>query len=130
MQSPYYLIRTCAGNTFIVDISGSPSLGDIVLLTFEGLTPYGCYEVVDYSVGPSTDVATIEDTFTSCEECGMVYTGTTVDQFYEYNNFCCDPVSGYTGTGTVYPHPEYATNGGVAIQSMSVTLGGLNGLNN
>ena len=35
-----------------------------------------------------------------------------------------------TGTGTVYPHPEYATNGGVAIQLMSVKLGGLNGLNN
>jgi hypothetical protein len=130
MQSPYYLISTCDGNTFIVDIPESPSVGEVLLLTFEGITPYGCYVVLDNSIGPATDTATIDDTFATCEECGASYTGTTVDTFYEYNNFCCDPVSGYTGTGTIYPHPEYATNGGVAIQSMSVTLGGLNGLNN
>ena len=131
MQAPYYLISTCEGNTLIVDITGgTPSIGDVVLLTFQGITPYGCYVVLDYSIGPIIDTASLDDTFTSCEECGTVYTGNTVDKLYEYNGFCCDPVSGYTGSGTTYPHPEYATNGGVAIQSMSVTLGGLNGLNN
>lgn len=130
MQAPYYLISTCDGNTLVADISGSPSIGEVLLLTFEGLTPYGCYVVLDYSVGPNTDTATIDDTFESCEECGASYTGSTVDKFYEYNGFCCDPTSGYTGSGTAYPHPEYATNGGVAIQLMSVALGGFNGLNN
>jgi hypothetical protein len=98
--------------------------------TFENLTPYGCYIVDGLSFGPIVDTATVINSFDSCEECGTEYTGTTVDTFYEYNGFCCDPVSGYTGSGTVYPHPEYGTDGGIAIQSMSVKLGGFNGLNN
>ena len=105
-------------------------LGQTILATFENLTPYGCYIVDGLDFGPIEDSATVIDTFESCEECGTVYTGTTVDVFYAYNGFCCDPVSGYTGSGTVYPHPEYGTDGGIAIQSMSVKLGGFNGLNN
>ena len=130
-SAPYWLIRNCGGGgVFSVEINGSFRLGQIILGTFENLTPYGCYIVDGLSFGPIVDTATVINSFDSCEECGTEYTGTTVDTFYEYNNFCCDPVSGYTGTGTVYPHPVYATNGGVAIQSMSVKLGGLNGLNN
>jgi hypothetical protein len=130
-SAPYWLIRNCGGGgVFSVEITGSFSLGQIILATFENLTPYGCYIVDGLSFGPIVDAATVINSFETCAECGTEYTGTTVDTFYEYNNFCCDPVSGYTGTGTVYPHPEYATNGGVAIQLMSVKLGGLNGLNN
>ena len=130
-SAPYWLIRNCGGGgVFSVEINGSFRLGQIILGTFENLTPYGCYIVDGLSFGPVVDTATVVNSFDSCEECGTEYTGTTVDTFYEYNNFCCDPVSGYTGTGTVYPHPVYATNGGVAIQSMSVKLGGFNGLNN
>jgi hypothetical protein len=129
--APYWLIRNCGGGgVFSVEIDASVRLGQTILATFENLTPYGCYIVDGYDFGPIVDTATVINTFDSCEECGTEYTGTTVDTFYEYNGFCCDPVSGYTGSGTVYPHPEYATNGGIAIQSMSVKLGGFNGLNN
>jgi hypothetical protein len=129
--APYWLIRNCGGGgVFSVEIDASVRLGQTILATFENLTPYGCYIVDGYDFGPIVDTATVINTFDSCEECGTEYTGTTVDTFYEYNNFCCDPVSGYTGTGTVYPHPEYGTQGGIAIQSMSVKLGGFNGLNN
>ena len=129
--APYWLIRNCGGGgVFSVEISGSFRLGQTILATFENLTPYGCYIVDGLDFGPIVDTATVINSFDDCAECGTEYTGTTVDTLYEYNNFCCDPVSGYTGTGTVYPHPEYATNGGVAIQLMSVKLGGLNGLNN
>jgi hypothetical protein len=130
-SAPYWLIRNCGGGgVFSVEISGSFRLGQIILGTFENLTPYGCYIVDGLSFGPIVDTATVINSFDSCEECGTEYTGNTVDTFYEYNNFCCDPVSGYTGTGTVYPHPEYGTQGGIAIQSMSVKIGGFNGLNN
>jgi hypothetical protein len=129
--APYWLIRNCGGGgVFSVEITGSFRLGQIILGTFENLTPYGCYIVDGLSFGPIVDTATVINSFDSCEECGTEYTGTTVDTFYEYNGFCCDPVSGYTGSGTVYPHPEYGTDGGIAIQSMSVKLGGFNGLNN
>jgi hypothetical protein len=129
--APYWLIRNCGGGgVFSVEIDASVRLGQTILATFENLTPYGCYIVDGYDFGPIVDTATVINTFDSCEECGTEYTGNTVDTFYEYNNFCCDPVSGYTGTGTVYPHPEYGTQGGIAIQSMSVKIGGFNGLNN
>jgi hypothetical protein len=129
--APYWLIRNCGGGgIFSVEITGSFRLGQIILGTFENLTPYGCYIVDGLSFGPIVDTATVINSFDSCEECGTEYTGTTVDTFYEYNGFCCDPVSGYTGSGTTYPHPEYGTDGGIAIQSMSVKLGGFNGLNN
>jgi hypothetical protein len=130
-SAPYWLIRNCGGGgVFSVEITGSFRLGQIILGTFENQTPYGCYIVDGLSFGPIVDTATVINSFDSCEECGTEYTGTTVDTFYEYNGFCCDPVSGYTGSGTVYPHPEYGTDGGIAIQSMSVKLGGFNGLNN
>jgi hypothetical protein len=130
-SAPYWLIRNCGGGgLFSVEINGVFRLGQTILATFGNQTPYGCYIVEGLDFGPIVDTATVVDSYETCEECGVDYTGTTVDTFYEYNNFCCDPVSGYTGTGTVYPHPEYGTNGGVAIQSMSVKLGGLNGLNN
>jgi hypothetical protein len=129
--APYWLIRNCGGGgVFSVEITGSFSLGQIILATFENLTPYGCYIVDGLSFGPIVDAATVINSFETCAECGTEYTGTTVDVFYAYNGFCCDPVSGYTGSGTVYPHPEYGTDGGIAIQSMSVKLGGFNGLNN
>jgi hypothetical protein len=129
--APYWLIRNCGGGgVFSVEITGSFSLGQIILATFENLTPYGCYIVDGLSFGPIVDAATVINSFETCAECGTEYTGTTVDTFYEYNGFCCDPVSGYTGSGTTYPHPEYGTDGGIAIQSMSVKLGGFNGLNN
>jgi hypothetical protein len=129
--APYWLIRNCGGGgVFSVEIEGDFTLGQIILATFENLTPYGCYIVDGLDFGPIEDTATVINSFDSCEECGTEYTGTTVDVFYAYNGFCCDPVSGYTGSGTVYPHPEYGTDGGIAIQSMSVKLGGFNGLNN
>ena len=114
-----------------VEIEGvSPELGKVYLFNFSGYTPYGCYIVEDYSFGPISDIAIYLDEFDSCSDCGMVYTGDTVDTFYTYPNYCCDPISGITGTGPAYPKPQYATDGGVALQSMSVAIGGFNGLNN
>jgi hypothetical protein len=130
-SAPYWLIRNCGGGgVFSVEISGSFSLGQTILATFENLTPYGCYIVDGLSFGPIVDTATVINSFESCEECGTEYTGTTVDNFYTNPNYCCDPLSGVTGTGPAYPKPQYATQGGVAIQSMSVALGGFNGVNN
>ena len=130
-SAPYWLIRNCGGGgLFSVEIDGVVTLGQTILATFGNQTPYGCYIVDGHSFGPIIDTATVVDAYETCEECGVYYTGTTVDTFYEYNGFCCDPVSGYTGSGTTYPHPEYGTDGGIAIQSMSVKLGGFNGLNN
>lgn len=55
---------------------------------------------------------------------------TNVNEFYEYTAECCDPISGATGSGTTVPHPQYATQGGTAVQLNCVTLGGLDGVNN
>ena len=129
--APYWLISNCAGENIKVEISGvEPTLGKVFLFNFAGNTPYGCYIVISKDFGPIEDTATYIDEFDSCSECGMVYTGVTVDSLYSYPNYCCDPTSGITATGPAYPKPAYATNGGIALQSMSVAIGGFNGLNN
>jgi hypothetical protein len=129
--APYWLISNCAGENIKVEIDGvEPTLGKVFLFNFAGNTPYGCYIVISKDFGPIEDTATYIDEFDSCSECGMVYTGVTVDTFYTSVNYCCDPLSGATGIGPAYPKPAYATNGGIALQSMSVALGGFNGLNN
>ena len=129
--APYWLISNCAGQNLKVEITGiEPTFGKVYLFNFDGRTPYGCYIVISKDFGPIEDTANYEDEFDSCSECGMVYTGVTVDTLYTYPNYCCDSTSGITGTGPSYPKPAYATNGGIAYQSMSVAIGGFNGLNN
>lgn len=128
-----YLVNNCGGSKLAIGISGgSPAIGDVVLLTFEGYyPPYGCYLILDDSSSEtSAGTGTIVDTFSSCAECGGTYTGVTVDVAYTYPNYCCDATSGITGTGDAYPKPIYATDGGVRLQSMSVRIGGFDGLNN
>lgn len=126
----FWIITDCDGTTRIVDLSGiTPTLGEMYLLTFEGSTPYGCYFITDTSYGPSTDTgSSAGGPYTDCEECGINYTGTSVNEFYETVGFCCE--SGTTSPGAPYPHPEYAAPGGIAIQLNAVEIGGFNGLNN
>lgn len=126
----YWIITDCDGTTRIVDLVGiSPTLGEMYLLQFSGSTPYGCYFIIDTSYGPSTDIgSSLGGPYVDCTECGVNYTGTSVNSFYETEGFCCE--SGTTSPGAAYPHPVYAAPGGVAIQLNAVALGGFNGLNN
>ena len=130
----FWVITDCAETSYIVEISGaSPNIGEMYLFTFDGINPqYGCYFVTDTSYGPITNTATFVDgPFTDCQECGTVYTGVSVNQFYEYTADMEGSFSGGTlPAGTTVPHPVYATQGGVAIQLNAVTIGGFNGLNN
>lgn len=123
----YWVITDCDETIRIVDLVGiSPTIGQMYLLQFSGATPYGCYFITDTSYGPSTDIGgSLGGPYTDCAECGGNYTGTSVNEFYEYVGTCCE-----SGTTYNYPHPEYATNGGVAIQLNAVEIGGFNGLNN
>lgn len=123
----YWIITDCDETIRIVDLVGiSPTIGEMYLLEFSGSTPYGCYFITDTSYGPSTDIGgSLGGPYTDCAECGGNYTGTSVNEFYEYVGTCCE-----SGTTYNYPHPEYATNGGVAIQLNAVEIGGFNGLNN
>lgn len=126
----YWIITDCDETIRIVDLVGvSPTIGEMYLLQFSGSTPYGCYFITDTSYGPSTDIgSSLGGPYIDCTECGAVYTGVSVNSFYETVGFCCE--SGTTSPGAAYPHPVYAAPGGVAIQLNAVALGGFNGLNN
>lgn len=135
-QTPpgFWIITDCVGNSAIVEISGvSPSIGDMYLFTFDNNNlDYNCYFVTDTSYGPIIATATFLDgPYVDCAECGVVYTGTSVNQNYEYTAEMLGSFSGGTlPPGTQVPHPAYATDNGIAIQLNAITLGGFNGLNN
>lgn len=130
----FWLITDCIGTTSSVEISGvSPSIGEMYIFTFDNNNlDYNCYFVTDTSYGPIVATATFVDgPFVDCADCGVVYTGTSVNQFYEYTAEMEGSFSGGTlPPGTQVPHPAYATENGIAIQLNAVTLGGFNGLNN
>jgi len=130
----FWRIVDCIGTPSIVEISGvSPTIGSMYLFTFDNNNlDYNCYFVTDTSYGPIISTATyVSGPFTDCAECGVVYTGTSVNQFYEYTAAMEGSFSGGTlPPGTQVPHPAYATQNGIAIQLNAVTLGGFNGLNN
>lgn len=129
MQSANYFISSCSGDTSgVVDFGPNiPSFGEVYSIFFVGdALPSGCYTVVSADTEAIEVVSQIQK-FESCDEC---VNGVPVNTFYEYTAECCDPVSGSTGPGAVVPHPQYATQGGVAIQMNCVELGGLNGVNN
>jgi hypothetical protein len=130
----FWLITDCVGKTSCVEISGvSPSIGEMYIFTFDNNNlDYNCYFITDTSYGPIIATATFLDgPFVDCSDCGLVYTGTSVNQFYEYTAAMEGSFSGGTlPPGTQVPHPAYATENGIAIQLNAVTLGGFNGLNN
>ncbi len=129
----YWLITDCIGTTWSVEISGvSPTIGEMYIFTFDNNNlDYNCYFVTDTSYGPIVATATFVDgPFVDCAECGVVYTGTSVNQFYEYTAEMEGSFSGGTlPPGTQVPHPAFATENGIAIQLNAVLLGGVNGLN-
>jgi hypothetical protein len=92
---------------------------------------YNCYFVTDRSYGPIVATASyLSGPYVDCAECGVVYTGTSVNQFYEYTAAMEGSFSGGTlAPGTQVPHPAFATENGIAIQLNAVLLGGVNGLN-
>jgi len=103
------------------------------LFTFDNNNlDYNCYFITDTSYGPIVATATFVDgPFVDCADCGVVYTGTSVNQNYEYTAEMLGSFSGGTlPAGTQVPHPAYATENGIAIQLNAITLGGFNGLNN
>ena len=107
----------------------SPSIGSLYLFNFSGATAYGCYVVTGRSYGPISDYAIfVSGPYSDCEDCGIYYTGTSVNQFYEYEGFCCE--SGVTSSGAAFPHPAIPTDTGIAIQLNAVKIGGFDGLNN
>lgn len=126
----FWIITDCFGASYVVELVGiTPSIGEMYLMSFSGDTPYGCYFITDTSYGPYTDIGgSLGGPYVDCEECGVVYTGTSVNQFYETVGFCCE--SGTTSPGAAYPHPEYGSPSGIAIQLNAVEIGGFNGLNN
>ena len=129
----FWLITDCIGTTWSVEITGvSPTIGDMYIFTFDNNNlDYNCYFVTDTSYGPIVATATFVDgPFVDCAECGVVYTGTSVNQFYEYTADMEGSFSGGTlPPGTQVPHPAFATENGIAIQLNAVLLGGVNGLN-
>ena len=129
----FWLITDCIGTTWSVEITGvSPTIGDMYIFTFDNNNlDYNCYFVTDTSYGPIVATATFVDgPFVDCAECGVVYTGTSVNQFYEYTAEMEGSFSGGTlPPGTQVPHPAFATENGIAIQLNAVLLGGVNGLN-
>lgn len=130
----FWLITDCVGTTSCVEITGvSPSIGEMYLFTFDNNNlNYNCYYVTDTSYGPIVATASfVSGPYVDCAECGVVYTGTSVNQFYEYTAAMEGSFSGGTlPPGTQVPHPAFATENGIAIQLNAVTLGGFNGLNN
>jgi hypothetical protein len=92
---------------------------------------YNCYFVTDTSYGPIVATASfLSGPYVDCAECGVVYTGTSVNQFYEYTADMEGSFSGGTlPPGTQVPHPAFPTENGIAIQLNAVLLGGFNGLN-
>jgi len=130
----FWRIVDCLGTPSIVEISGvSPTIGQMYLFTFDNNNlDYNCYYVTDTSYGPIISTAIYADgPFTDCAECGVVYTGTSVNQFYEYTAAMEGSMSGGTlPPGTQVPHPGFATENGIAVQLNAVLIGGFNGLNN
>lgn len=129
----FWLITDCIGTTSAVEISGvSPSIGEMYIFTFDNNNlDYNCYFVTDRSYGPIVATATfLSGPYVDCAECGVVYTGTSVNQFYEYTAAMEGSFSGGTlPPGTEVPHPAFPTENGIAIQLNAVLLGGFNGLN-
>ena len=129
----FWLITDCIGTTSAVEISGvSPSIGEMYIFTFDNNNlDYNCYFVTDRSYGPIVATATfLSGPYVDCAECGVVYTGTSVNQFYEYTAAMEGSFSGGTlAPGTQVPHPAFPTENGIAIQLNAVLLGGFNGLN-
>ena len=124
----YWQITDCLGKPYIVEIVGiTPSVGQTYLFSFDSnVVPYGCYEITGLSYGPIVDNASsLGGPYEDCVECSGDYTGVTVNEFYEAIGTCCE-----SGTTYPYPHPQYATAGGIAIQANAVELGGFGGLNN
>lgn len=123
-----YFIESCSGSTSgVVDFGIlSPNTSEVYALIFvdENL-PSGCYSVISGSTGTTVDVVSNYQLFESCDYC---VNGVPVNQFYAYEGFCCE--SGATETGAAYPHPEYGSGLGVAVQLNAVEIGGFNGLNN
>jgi hypothetical protein len=130
----FWLITDCIGTTSSVEISGvSPTIGEMYIFTFDNNNlDYNCYFVTDTSYGPIVATATyLSGPYVDCADCGVVYTGTSVNQNYEYTAEMLGSFSGGTlPPGTQVPHPAYATENGIAIQLNAITLGGFNGLNN
>ena len=129
----FWLITDCIGTTSAVEISGvSPNIGEMYIFTFDNNNlDYNCYFVTDRSYGPIVATATfLSGPYVDCAECGVVYTGTSVNQFYEYTAEMEGSFSGGTlPPGTQVPHPGFATENGIAVQLNAVLLGGVNGLN-
>lgn len=129
----YWLITDCIGTSWSVEITGvSPTIGDMYIFTFDNNNlDYNCYFVTDTSYGPIVATATyLSGPYVDCAECGVVYTGTSVNQFYEYTAAMEGSFSGGTlPAGVQVPHPGFATENGVAVQLNAVLLGGVNGLN-
>jgi hypothetical protein len=129
----FWLITDCIGTTSAVEISGvSPTIGEMYIFTFDNNNlDYNCYFVTDKSYGPIVATASfLSGPYVDCAECGVVYTGTSVNQFYEYT---ADMEGSFSGgplaPGTQVPHPAFPTENGIAIQLNAVLLGGFNGLN-
>ena len=129
----FWLITDCIGTSWSVEITGvSPTIGDMYIFTFDNNNlDYNCYFVTDTSYGPIVATATfLSGPYVDCAECGVVYTGTSVNQFYEYTAEMEGSFSGGTlPPGTQVPHPGFATENGIAVQLNAVLLGGVNGLN-
>lgn len=129
----YWLITDCIGTSWSVEITGvSPTVGEMYIFTFDNNNlDYNCYFVADTSYGPIVATATfLSGPYVDCAECGVVYTGTSVNQFYEYTADMEGSFSGGTlPAGVQVPHPGFATDNGVAVQLNAVLLGGVNGLN-
>ena len=129
----FWLITDCIGTTSAVEISGvSPTIGEMYIFTFDNNNlDYNCYFITDTSYGPIVATASyLSGPYVDCAECGVVYTGTSVNQFYEYTAEMEGSFSGGTlPPGTQVPHPAFATENGIAIQLNAVLLGGVNGLN-
>ena len=127
MQAANYYIESCSGSTSgVVDFGAhSPSFGDVYALIFvDEVLPSGCYTVISADT-TAVDVVSEYQLFENCDFC---VNGVPVNEFYQYEGFCCE--SGTTSPGAAYPHPEYGSGLGVAIQLNAVTIGGFNGLNN
>jgi len=129
----FWLITDCIGTTSAVEIEGvSPTIGEMYIFTFDNNNlDYNCYFITDTSYGPIVATATfLSGPYVDCAECGVVYTGTSVNQFYEYTAEMEGSFSGGTlPPGTQVPHPGFATENGIAVQLNAVLLGGVNGLN-
>lgn len=129
----FWVITDCIGTSSVVEISGvSPTIGEMYIFTFDNNNlDYNCYFITDTSYGPIVATASyLSGPYVDCAECGVIYTGTSVNQFYEYTAEMEGSFSGGTlAPGVQVPHPGFATENGIAVQLNAVLLGGVNGLN-